>query len=683
MASSPTRIIKPPGPNEARSLPLRPSTDRFTGAIRTGLFALAIFGLALWPRLAAAPRVVTADEDVWLGLAANFAVALLQGDFEHTYQIGHPGVTGFWATLAGAGFERLKPYAGLVQYGQHASLRRAAAREPTFLEDLAAARRGHAVTNALLIAALSLLTRRLLGTRPALLAGGLLALDPFLVAHAQVIRMDSLQAGFVTLSVLAAAIAWASRGGGRYLAFGGACLGLALLSKTSSIVALPALLLGAGWRLARLVRAAGARVATVRLLGEAGLFWLAAVGAALLGLPALWSAPQETLARIVEYTRWSSETAPQFGNFFLGQPVATPPGWYYLVVLLYRSTPATLAGLVLLAALLPGHRDRLTTRAPALLCLVALVVVVVAALAPAAKKADRYLLPAWPTLLILAGFGLSQVFSLPPRRRNPADAAALLLLVVQVAWLPPLNPYPLTYYNPLLGGLPVARNVLLVGWGEGLEEAASRLNGLPGAEMAVAATLYSEALRANFRGTSLPLARYAEADYLVDYVNMEQRRLLPPALNAYVATVEPLASISIGEVPFAQIYQLPHIEFGQGLRVDRHLLEGLQASRGERLRVEVHCTALIPGAASWTLRLALLDAEGTEVARGDVAACASNTAAMPLRLALPLPAARGAYLLALSALDDDGRPILPTRLPPWITLRDERAVFSTFTVSVS
>lgn len=659
-----------------------PASRLCRGAAGVIILAVAVFSLALCPRSMVAPRLVTADEDTWLGLAANFAAALTRTDFEHTYQIGHPGVTAFWVTLAGTGLDRLERYVGLVQFTQHASIRRAAAREPTFLDDLAAARRAHAVVNALLVTGLTLLTLRLFGTGAALFAGGLLALDPFLVAHSQVIRMDSLQAGFVTLAVLAPAVVW-TRGGHRaYLAFGGACLGLALLSKTSSALAVPAVLICALGHALRLARIRGRKAAAGILLTDGMVLAVAAGFTLLAGFPALWTAPLATIGRVIEYTVWSSRTPPQFGNFFLGEPVDTPPGWYYLVVLGFRATPAMLLGLALLALQRFRRSGWSATPALPLVALLTLVLTVLVALAPATKKADRYLLPAWPALLILAGYGLSLGLRLRPFPRIPFVVGGALLVAIQFAWLPPLRQYPLTYFNPMLGGLPAARRVLLVGWGEGLEEAANALNRLPAADTAVAATLYAEALRATFDGTSLPLARAAEADYLVDYINMEQRRLIPAEFSAYIASVEPLAVVSNDGVTLAAVYRLPRIEFGQALRIDRHLVESLQARRGERLAIEVRCAALDSDALSWTLRVELLDASGGPIARDDVAECARGTTARSQRLAIQLPTAPGVFTLALSVLDRHARPVPPSRVPPWVSAQGARAVFPSVTISV-
>jgi hypothetical protein len=147
------------------------------------------------------------------------------------------------------------------------------------------------------------------------------------------------------------------------------------------------------------------------------------------------------------------------------------------------------------------------------------------------------------------------------RQARLAFAGIGLIILAQLVWLPPISRYALTYYNPLLGGAPAAQQALLIGWGEGLESAGDFLNQLPNAADLASATLYSEPFRPNFRGRSLPLSRYEEADFLVHYVNMDQRDLLPTELETYVDSSSPVATVDLVGVRFAAVYALPRPEF--------------------------------------------------------------------------------------------------------------------------
>jgi hypothetical protein len=92
-----------------------------------------------------------------------------------------------------------------------------------------------------------------------------------------------------------------------------------------------------------------------------------------------------------------------------------------------------------------------------------------------AKKFDRYALPVFPALTILAAAGFSRGYDLLSNRgiidalkrfgvAHPWQSAGYVLvvtaLVVNLIWY---HPYYLAYYNPLIGGGAVARQVLPIG----------------------------------------------------------------------------------------------------------------------------------------------------------------------------------------------------------------------------
>jgi hypothetical protein len=376
-------------------------------------------------------------------------------------------------------------------------------------------------------------------------------------------------------------------------------------------------------------------------------------------------APLETLERMIDYTLWNGGAPPESGNFFLGRPVPDPGPAFYPVSLLFRLTPLTLVGLALagLAALRfsPAGPRR---QAAAWLALSA--VLFTLALTPAPKKADRYLLPIWTPLLVLAGVGLGRAAAAAGRKRGLALAGLGVAIGGQLLWLPPLAPYALAYYNPLTGGAPAARQAIPVGWGEGLERAAAALNARAGPLRPVAATLYSEPLQANLEGASLPLRRYAEAEVLVDYVNMDQRRLLPAELTAFQAATSPAWQFELDGVWLVRIFDLPRSTFGDALRIERQLLDEDRADRGERLLVTLRWRALEPRALGWRPRVALLDERGQLVvsAAASVSPSATDDSAEEV-FRLRLPRERADLNLALAVLDERGQPVEATAVPPW------------------
>src|SRR5262249_52854875 len=130
----------------------------------------------------------------------------------------------------------------------------------------------------------------------------------------------------------------------------------------------------------------------------------------------------------------------------------------------------------------------------------------VAMMTVAAKKFDRYALPIFPALDILAAAGLLWIVDCRLQIADWLDrkstiknlqstigwVVVVLALAINLAWY---HPYELAYYNQLLGGGPVAARLIPVGWGEGLEQAGAYIEAQPdGAERPVA-TWYRPALK--------------------------------------------------------------------------------------------------------------------------------------------------------------------------------------------
>ena len=149
------------------------------------------------------------------------------------------------------------------------------------------------------------------------------------------------------------------------------------------------------------------------------------------------------------------------------------------------------------------------------------------ALAP--KKFDRYLLPIFPTIEILAAVGFWLLLRRLPRGLGVKVAAGRAAGARALAGGPSayVFPYYLAYYNPLLGGGAAARRAFVVGWGEGLDIVTDYLNKKPDAERLTVAGFYPRVMSAQFKGTVLSDKQYdaAMADYIVLYVNAVQRDL--------------------------------------------------------------------------------------------------------------------------------------------------------------
>lgn len=515
--------------------------------LSVGALAL-LFVIAFMARLVGVTLFITPDEDNWMRRAGNFTQAMHQGELVRTFQSGHPGVTTMWvASLAvGPDIERLAGFT-IQDYP--------VTRVQGFMDLMIRARIGMILVNVSLLVGTVALAWRLFGFGPALLGGIIMALDPFLVAHTQVVHVDGLATGLMIVAMLAAGVYWWAGGRTAYLMLCGIATGLAILTKAPSLVM--GLLVPVVALTAPLVdRAAWSWTRALRSLIVAGLIGVVVVLAL---WPAFWVAPIDTVNRFVAFTMLTSaEHRP--GNFFMGQPVADPGPFYYPTAIMFRLSPLALAGLIAVGVLLPPR----SLKRPTLLLLL-FIFGFLAFLSLAGKKLDRYTLPAFPALDLLAGLGLWTLGSwiaplLAARdvsqrvRQRLMVVAVGALLVAQALPLSMVAPYALAYYNPVVGGGPAAVRVLLVGWGEGLDQAAEYLNAQPNPENQLIAVYFP--LELNFQGmVAGTVTQYGDPrpiNYVVDYINAAQRDQSPPQVVGLV----PVKEVKINGILYARVYHL-------------------------------------------------------------------------------------------------------------------------------
>jgi 4-amino-4-deoxy-L-arabinose transferase-like glycosyltransferase len=100
------------------------------------------------------------------------------------------------------------------------------------------------VMTSLSIAGIYGLARPLLGWRAALLGAGLLAVDPFFVAHSCIVNGDALSAALMLMALLAFARLWQTKNRAM-IGLAGVLAGLAVLTKLPAPIILPMLLIPA------------------------------------------------------------------------------------------------------------------------------------------------------------------------------------------------------------------------------------------------------------------------------------------------------------------------------------------------------------------------------------------------------------------------------------------------------
>jgi hypothetical protein len=131
--------------------------------------------------------------------------------------------------------------------------------------------------------------------------------------------------------------------------------------------------------------------------------------------------------------------------------------------------------------------------------------------------------------------------------------------VLNAAWW---HPYSIAAFNQALGGTPIGARTFLVGWGEGLAEAADWLNqqhDITGVK--IASSVYNSfqpylrhgAQAVSPSGDTLP----DQTGYVLVYIRDVQRELVVPPFDQFYPQGTPLHTVTIHGVPYVWIYQVP------------------------------------------------------------------------------------------------------------------------------
>ncbi|MGQ9627809.1 MAG: ArnT family glycosyltransferase [Anaerolineae bacterium] len=521
---------------------------------------------ALFPRLWAIDAFLTPDERRWLERSVRFLASLLVGNPVGTLLRGHPGVTTMWAGSTGLVSKFLAEGWPLTRESLWDFLRYMPT-EAVQLDYILALRWPIALFTSLGVVAIYLLVKRLFGKPVALLSAALIAFDPFYLAHSRFLHHDALVSTFMSLSLLTLLVYLWRGGQQRYLALSGLCCGLALLSKSTAVFLLPfaGLLFLWSW-------AAGGRKESGRWLARFFLLGAVAVAAFVLLWPAMWVSPEETLTEMEEKASGMAGVDHHpTGDFFLGQPTLVAKALAYPLMTLLRLTPLTLAGLALAAFLGRGYlftsEGRKTGLAGPAFSLAAYVALFTLFMTLGGVRYDRYLLPIYPSVEILAALGLTWLGRSLAHVRCPAllkcqAPLAVAVLALQAAFALPHVPYYLTFYNPLVGGGHVAPKLTLVGWGEGLDEVARYLNAKPEVEKTKVAIQYPTEFAPFYRGEALPLRAedeaepppWEQADYVVFYLPQVQSLVPDEAVVRRFQSLRPERIIRLKGIDYAWIY---------------------------------------------------------------------------------------------------------------------------------
>jgi hypothetical protein len=553
---------------------------RLSAKTRASLTAIAIFILALAVRVMNLGQFLTTDEpEGWLGKSIRFSQAILEGRLGDTFQHYSPGVTLMWSGSLGLYLNYLfnpgpaPNFAGFLQTLPF---------DPIAPGLIFWFRLPNVLIGAGCIAIGYLYARRLFGSIIALGGSLLLAFDPLLIGMNRILGHDGLAASTMMVSALVAIVFFSQLEKAQYgtLALSALFAGFAMLAKSTAFFMLPFVGLTALMTAFYEPRAGRLKKHLLDLL-----LWAVLVAAAFfIFWPALWTHPVQTIQNMFAGLAEAAVEPHNRGSFFWGAPIPDPGLSFYWVAVYFRLTAVTTIGLILGVVYLVRHAKTLrlnfkshsqppqhilNDRLLALLLALAFILFYLLFLSFGSKKQDRYIVPILPMAAFVAAAGYVWLAQLLKRKYWQYGLLSLVV-AVQAIIAYRSAPYYLTHYNWLAGGNRVASNVLLIGWGEGLDLAAAYLNTLPGSETKKVASWYHSAFEPYFAGQALEeagdekISRSSKpalaADYVVLYINQIQRQMPTPGLIQFYQSFKPVHVVTIDGIDYAAIYPSPAMQ---------------------------------------------------------------------------------------------------------------------------
>ncbi len=537
------------------------------------------------PRAMELDRFVTPDEPKWLHRSANFLTALVQKDFEHTYQREHPGITTMWAGAAGfllryPQFARIGP-GQLDRIGDFHRFLENNGMDPIVLLESGRLFSVLGISSALLLA--FYFARKVFGVAIAIPGFLFTAFNPLSIALARLLHLDGIVSALMLLSLLALMVYLYRGRQFPDLAVSAMAAGLSWLTKSPALFLLPFfgfLMLVEfirSWRSAKKSFRALLRNDLLPFLIWSGISMVTFT----ILFPAMWVAPLDTINNIFVQALYYASEGHESNVFFNGSIYSggVKNAWFYPAIYFWRTTPITVLGLFLLGSAFALRRKIQFNKElqKSALVLLLFVLLYTTFMTLGAKKFDRYLLPVFAPLDILAAVGWATMLTgtyqiLRDRLTRTAQLKFVvvgfgMLLSFAFIWqfvsVMQTAPYYFSYYNPLLGGSERAPDVMMIGWGEGLDQAARYLNqSTEAGKLRVMSWYYDGPFSYFFNGTTL-LEEYPKnlddlpkVDYIIIYYHQLQRQLPSVEFLTFMEKQTLEYVVKIAGIPYAYIYRM-------------------------------------------------------------------------------------------------------------------------------
>ena len=483
---------------------------------------LVVFLISFLPRIFRLGNIMTTDEYLWVSRSRQFINALVRHDWQDTLISGHPGIT---TMLLVGNSQKFLPYLfGVIKNNF---------KYPFY------AKFPIALVTSLGCVLIYFLIRKIFNNQIAVISSLFIAVDPFYLAHSRVAHIDALLTTFMTISVLFLII-YFNHSKKKYLFLSAVFAGLSFLTKLPSLFLAPFTIILLFWENKRHKKTIS------DFLKELALFFSISLAIFITLWPATWVTPIKTIKLLLRSILIGATHFHENKAYFMGKIIHRINPFFYPISLALKLTSVSLLFSVFTIMFLS---KKLKSRNIKIILFY--IIFFFLFIWGCSKQGDRYLLPIFPMIDLLAAFGL---FHLTSSITKCSTAASLGLIFLQSLFYLPLCPYYLAYFNPLLGGSKRAPLISTIGWGEGMNLAAKYLNKKPEAEKIVAAIQYLGA-KPFFRGKAVSMKNINDANYVVFYIGALQRRF-NPKLWANYKNKKPEKTIIINHIPYCQIYKV-------------------------------------------------------------------------------------------------------------------------------
>jgi hypothetical protein len=297
------------------------------------------------------------------------------------------------------------------------------------------------------------LISQIFNDKTAFLYGFFMATEPYLIGIDRWVHLTSLETYFSMSAVLTIFLFHINRKFS-LIPVSGALLGLAVLSKLTSLMVLPFIVVSSVIALKK------------QALKPIFIFLVAFTAAFFILFPAMWTQPLVVMQKLTG-SIGDAVTTDVRGNQFTGLRSI----FYYVVILLFKLSPVTL---LLFMASLKDLFKKETVKWPFLLFLFSLVILTLAD-----KKIDRYVIFIVPALLLTVAIYLANI------RTKILTLAILTIQIGGFIWASyRYLPVYSAYYSPIIGGEKQAlKNGFYENSGEYFAQAAKYMNSKPRKEI--------------------------------------------------------------------------------------------------------------------------------------------------------------------------------------------------------